>query len=241
MESLLAFDTATEQVHLALAVGERTWRREFAGGARASADLIPSILALLAEAGSSLAALDAIAFGRGPGAFTGLRTACAVAQGLAYGAGKPVLALDTLLAVADDARAGRPGWSGWVVVDARMGEVYAAAYRFDANGWHETAAPRLATPAALSEAWRSDPPAALAGSALEAFGEQLVAEGATRQPSARPRGEALLALARSAWRAGRTIDPALALPLYLRDKVAQTTAEREAAREARALAAGAVS
>src|SRR4051812_4707052 len=99
MNSLLVFDTATEHLSIAVAVGERVWSHESAGGALASATLIPSILRLLAEAGLTLAGLDAIAFGRGPGAFTGLRTACSVAQGLAFGANKPVLPIDTLLAV----------------------------------------------------------------------------------------------------------------------------------------------
>src|ERR671938_374059 len=104
MPTLLAFDTATEQMSIALRVGPVQLVHESAGGALASAALIPSIMRLLADAGIGLHALDAIAFGRGPGAFTGLRTACAAAQGLALGAGLPVLPIDTLLAVAEDAR-----------------------------------------------------------------------------------------------------------------------------------------
>src|SRR5437763_14596303 len=117
MTTLLAFDTATERMSIALNARGKTWTREGDGGAQASATLIPAILALLAQAGVALRELDAIAFGRGPGAFTGLRTACSVAQGLAFGANKPVLAIDTLLAVAEDARAGHnaPG-SVWVAM-----------------------------------------------------------------------------------------------------------------------------
>src|SRR5436190_17193363 len=129
MMTLLAFDTATERMSIALAAGGTVWEHEAIGGegaGQASAALIPAILALLARAGVTLAQLDAIAFGRGPGAFTGLRTACSVAQGLAFGAGKPVLPVDTLLAVAEDARDGAAPQRIWAVTDARMDEVYAA-------------------------------------------------------------------------------------------------------------------
>src|SRR5436190_7898030 len=122
MMTLLAFDTATERMSIALAAGGTVWEHEAIGGegaGQASAALIPAILALLARAGVTLAELDAIAFGRGPGAFTGLRTACSVAQGLALGAGKPVLPIDTLLAVAEDARASRDALRVWVAMDAR--------------------------------------------------------------------------------------------------------------------------
>ena len=102
--ALLALDCSTERISVALCVGERAWTHEGAGGAGASGTLLASIFALLAQARISVHRLDAIAFGRGPGAFTGVRTACSVVQGLGLGADKPVLPLDTLLAVAEDAR-----------------------------------------------------------------------------------------------------------------------------------------
>ena len=103
MATLIAFDTATERMTIACAAASASSRTK-ARAARASATLLPAILGLLGEAGIAVADLDAIAFGRGPGAFTGLRTACSVAQGLAFGAGKRVLPIDSLLAVAEDAR-----------------------------------------------------------------------------------------------------------------------------------------
>src|SRR5262245_47658224 len=118
---------------------------------------------MLDEAGCTLRQLDAIAFGRGPGAFTGLRAACAVAPGLAFGAGKPVLSLDSLMLVAQDA----PCAQCWVAMDARMDEIYAAHYRFDGARWHTLSAPALYTLEALNAQWRAAPPAAVAGSALE--------------------------------------------------------------------------
>ncbi len=125
MTPLLAFDTATDHMSIALQARGQVWVHEGAGGAQASATLIPAILALLAQAQLRLQDLSAIAFGRGPGAFTGLRTACSVAQGLAFGAGLPVLPIDSLCAVAEDARfcnmdSAAPQET-WVAMDARMG------------------------------------------------------------------------------------------------------------------------
>ena len=232
--TLLAFDTATEHLSIALAVRGRVFTHESAGGAQASATLIPAILALLEQGGVALHELDAIAFGRGPGAFTGLRTACSVAQGLAFGAGKPVLPVDTLLAIAEDARAGRADTLClWAAMDARMGEVYAAQYRFADAHWSVLDAPMLTTPEALNRRWESQPPQVVAGNALAAFGTLLATGAAQRLPDALPRAAAMLPLARSLWARGGALDAALALPLYLRDKVAQTTIERNAARAAK--------
>lgn len=194
------------------------------GGARASAELIPAIERLLAEAGLALRDLDAIAFGRGPGSFTGLRTACAVAQGLGFGAGVPVLPLDTLLAVAEEAHARTGAASIVAVLDARMGEVYAASYRRVGGAWETVAEPALLAPAAVvvPAGW------ALAGNALELVGDAVGADG-PRIP-ALPTAAALLRLAAAALAAGPAGPAAEALPLYLRDKVAQTTEERAAER-----------
>jgi tRNA threonylcarbamoyladenosine biosynthesis protein TsaB len=226
--TLLAFDTATERVSIALAARGRTYTHEGEGGARSSADFLPAVLRLLAQAGIGVRDLDAIAFGRGPGAFTGLRIACSVAQGLAFGAGKPVLPLDTLLAVAEDARRDAASLRVWAVMDARMDEIYAAEYAFEAGAWRVLAAPMLATPASLHDRWRSAPPEVVAGNALGAFAGRLDTGAARRVEQAQPRAEGMLALGRALWAAGGAVDAAQALPLYVRDKVAQTTEERAA-------------
>lgn len=236
MTALLAFDTATEHMSIALAAGGRVFTHESGGGALASARLIPAVMALLEEARVALNHLDAIAFGRGPGAFTGLRTACSVAQGLAFGANKPVLPIDSLLAVAEDARAGDSDHLVWVTMDARMDEIYAAQYRYCAAQWQVLDAPRLITPAALNERWLAEPPQRVAGNALPVFADRLQAGAALLFPRALPRATAMLPLAQALWLQGGAVDAALALPHYLRDKVAQTTLEREAARAAKAAA-----
>ncbi len=230
-ERLLVLDTATESMHVGLCDGLREWRRELPGGARASETLLPAIFALLGEAGLALASLGAIGFGRGPGAFTGVRTACAVTQGLAFGAGLPVLQLDSLMAVAEDARTAGSKERLWVAVDARMGEAYAARYERVQGQWRVLEAPALKSPAALARhiAAAADDDA-VAGSSLVAHASDWSEFGGARWPDSAPRAGALLTLARSAWARGEALDAALALPLYVRDKVAQTSAERAAAR-----------
>lgn len=229
---LLAFDTSTEQMAVAVLSPAGRFTALHAGGALASAGLLPAVHALLARAGVTLGELDAIAFGRGPGAFTGLRTSCAVAQGLGFGLGRPLLALDSLLIVAEDARRQiEPGDAPLevaVAMDARMDEIYGGIYRHAPGGWQTIVPPGLyalpdwvATGANRGAGW-------LAGSAIGAFGERLAAPAALRRvPAERDRAAALLDLAEAAMHAGAGVAAAEALPLYLRDKVALTTLERE--------------
>ncbi len=253
---LLAIDSATERLALAAiddgrAAGEarvrgdcRIEHLDLDGGAAASAQALPMLIALLQRLGWTFADLDAIAFGRGPGGFTGLRTACAVAQGLAWGQGIPVVPVDSLAIVAHDAarHAGlATGAVVWVAMDARMDEIYAGCYR-DAGeaGWQAVVAPSLTTPLALHAAWSAEPPAVVAGSALAAFGERLNTGSALRAPQEHGRAAALGWLAATGLARGDGVPADQALPVYLRDKVAQTTVERAAAKALRdAVAAGA--
>ncbi|WP_457356177.1 tRNA (adenosine(37)-N6)-threonylcarbamoyltransferase complex dimerization subunit type 1 TsaB [Roseateles sp. P5_D6] len=224
MPSLLALDSSTDTMALALVAQGQTRVFEAQGGAQASARMLPEVKALLAGAGVTMADLDAIAFGQGPGAFTGLRTACAVAQGLAFGLDRPVLAIDSLMVVAEDARAQGAGDDLWVAMDARIGEIYAARYRWADGAWVVVEAPALYKPEALAAHWGT--PAAVAGTALTEYAEAL---GVLPQtwPQARSRAAALGTLAVAAWQRGEMRDAAEALPVYVRDKVALTTAERE--------------
>ena len=227
----LAFDTSTEVLSIGLAANGQTDVRTLAGGAQASASLIPTAMEMLAQAGIGLPQLDAIVFGRGPGSFTGLRTACAVAQGLAFGANLPVLPVDTLLAVAEEARvlAGvhEQPLTVLALLDARMDEVYSAAYDWDGQRWTPRQPLQVGPPqhTLLPDA----PRVLLAGNAFEAYGQRLpVGERVQALPTA----AALLRLAPGLFAQGQAVPAEQAMPLYIRDKVAQTTAEREAARSA---------
>lgn len=224
--NLLAFDTSTDTLFIALQRGTALWQHQAAGGANSSATLLPSIQQGLQALGLQFADLDAIVFGRGPGSFTGLRTACAIAQGLALGAGKPLLPVDTLLAVAEEAREQHGLTDVMAVLDARMSEVYHAGYRWADGLWHATRALGLCAPEAL----QVPEGLSVVGNAQAAYAERLAPQAAHRV--ALPTATALLRLAPRLMADGHLVDASYALPLYIRDKVALTTAEREAARAA---------
>jgi tRNA threonylcarbamoyladenosine biosynthesis protein TsaB len=224
---LLAFDTSTERLSIALAVpGREPLVHRGDGGSKASAALVPRAMELLQQAGMPLATLDAIVFGCGPGSFTGLRTACAVAQGLALGADVPVLAVETLLAVAEEARARTGAHRVVAVLDARMDEVYVAEYEWTGATWHRDGPIRLSAPQDIVArgGWH------VASNAFDAYSGRL-AVGAGRI-DAWPDAPALLRLAPALLAQGQGRPADEALPLYVRDKVAQTTDERLAARAA---------
>jgi tRNA threonylcarbamoyladenosine biosynthesis protein TsaB len=227
---LLAFDTSTDALSIAVQRGEAVWEHSGPGGAQASATLIAAIFGLLEQAALDLAQLDALVFGRGPGSFTGLRTACAVAQGLAFGAnagrGIAVLPIDTLAAVAEQARHQHGCTEVVAVLDARMDEVYAARYQWQASAWHSVGELGLCAPQDVQVpiGWT------VAGNAQVPYGERLAPDA--RHVHALPTGVALLRLAPPLLATGHAVPATAAQPLYIRDKVAQTTAERAAVRAA---------
>ncbi len=217
--NLLAFDTSTERMSVAVARGERVWRHQGPGAALASSQLIPLIQRLMSEAGLVWSDLEAIAFGRGPGSFTGLRSACSVAQGLAFGATLPVLAVDTLLALAEDAREQHGCEHLVAALDARMGQVYQARFDYAGGCWSQGPI-SLVSPEQIVVA----PDMVLAGNVLPVYRERLPA--GIRHVEAWPDAVAMLRLAPAMLAAGAAVPAEQALPLYVRDKVAQTTAER---------------
>ena len=235
--NLLAFDTSTDTLSIAVQHGDAVWQHTGPGGAQASATLIPTVRNLMAQAGLSFDTLEAIVFGRGPGSFTGLRTACAVAQGLAFGArggqGVPVLPVDTLLAVAEEARHAHGCTQVVAVLDARMDEVYHARCEWVAaqGRWHTEADFGLGAPESVlaPAGWT------VAGNARTPYGERLAPTAA--HMAALPTATALLRLAPALLAAGEGVPASDALPRYIRDKVAQTTAERAALRAAQAVPA----
>jgi tRNA threonylcarbamoyladenosine biosynthesis protein TsaB len=186
--------------------------------------------------------LHAICFGSGPGSFTGLRTACSVAQGLAFGAGVPVLPVDSLLAVAEDARhTGLVQGVVTAVLDARMDEMYAATYAFEGGQWTELQSSALVKPEDLRQfsmdrVDQKTQPWVLAGNVFAVYGERVAqgdpaGAGALRLP-ALPTASAMLRLAPQLLAAGKAVAAEQALPSYIRDKVAKTTAERTAEKAA---------
>jgi tRNA threonylcarbamoyladenosine biosynthesis protein TsaB len=228
---LLAFDTCTDTLSIAVTDGAQVWQHSGAGGAQASTTLIPSIVALLGQAGVRLDQLDAIAFGSGPGSFTGLRTACSVAQGLAFGAGKPVLPVDTLMAVAEEARAQHGAEQVQALLDARMDEIYTGFYAYAQGRWQQRADFQLRRPEAVlqEDGW------ALAGNAMAVYAERIPPSSGPRY-AVLPTAAAMLRLAPALLAAGQAVPADQALPRYIRDKVAQTTDERMAAKAAAGVA-----
>ncbi|MDQ8023204.1 MAG: tRNA (adenosine(37)-N6)-threonylcarbamoyltransferase complex dimerization subunit type 1 TsaB [Moraxellaceae bacterium] len=218
---ILALETSCEIASVAVLDGDRIHVRQLEGsGAGHSASVMPSLRALLADASLRVADCDVVAFGAGPGAFTGLRLACGVAQGLALGVEIPVAPVSSLLALATLFDAPRI----YCAMDARMNEAYVAAYERVGGQLIERIAPVCVPPdqAPLPQGagWLGIGTAFRAYPALtEVLGASVTVEDASAVPTAA--AVARLATDRALW-----IDPALAAPHYVRDKVAQTVAER---------------
>lgn len=222
---ILALDTSTEYLSLALLLDDRVLSRDLHAGQTHSQLILPMIGELLQEAETNLRELDGIAFGAGPGSFTGLRIACGVTQGLAFGANLPVAGISTLLALAHGSTADKV----IACLNARMGEVYHAAYVRNGDGWHETSAPGLYKPEAVPLAdglgWTG------AGTGWGAYEETLRERFAARTrdilPQAHPLASSIAALAVPVFAAGQGVPAAQAAPIYIRNKVALTIRERE--------------
>jgi len=225
---LLALDTSTEFLSLALWHDGEIAVREMLAGQKHSELVLPLLGEMLADAGWKLAELDGIAFGEGPGSFTGLRIGCGVAQGLAFGAALPVIGICTLEALAEQAGEDKV----IACLDARMNEVYHAAYQRTDHGWNAVAAPGLypptQVPALEGGAWCG------IGSGWDHFGEILdtvYTTQVTRKISdAYPLARHMAAMAAVRFAKGEGKPAHEAAPLYIRNKVALTTREREAAK-----------
>jgi tRNA threonylcarbamoyladenosine biosynthesis protein TsaB len=225
---VIAIDASTDWCSVAASDGHACAVRELLAGQAHSERVLPMVREAVDELGWELGALDAIAFGAGPGSFTGVRIACGVAQGLAFGLARPVMPVGTLEALAEESWRRRGASNVLACLDARMREVYVAAYRRDGDAWREVAAPAVLAPADVrlpdaNEAWTG------AGGGFAAYPElasrlRLTAVHADVRPSAR----SIAALALPRLVAGRGVRAADALPLYVRHRVALTTAERAA-------------
>ena len=221
---LLVLDTSTEWCSAALWLDGRIQARRVLAGQRHSSLLLPMVDELLRESDLGLRQLDGIGYGAGPGSFTGLRIACAVTQGLAFGADLPVVGISTLESIAEQTGAGQV----LTVLDARMAEVYWAAYRRDGNGWRGVSAPQLALPESVTVPAGGEWVGAGNGFAALAavLRPRLAAQLARIDDALMPDAAAMAPLAVQAFERGEGVDAALAAPIYLRDKVALTVDER---------------
>lgn len=227
--TLLAIDTATEVCSVALAFGGQVVEVAETVGQKHSDRVLPMIRELLLAHGLELADCDAIAFGAGPGAFTGLRIACGITQGLAFGAGKRVLPVGNLAALALATQAARPGARRILAaIDARMQEIYWALYA-TAPQLEELAAPALAKAGELEALCRQHGADLVAGNALLAYPQQAAQFDCALAPDVRASAASIARLALRRFEEGAALPPEQAAPLYVRDRVARTIDERRAA------------
>jgi len=226
---IIALDASTDLASVSLGDGA-TWReRSERAGQRHSELMLPIIHELLAEARLALSDLGGIAFGAGPGSFTGLRIACGVAQGLAFGAGLTVIGVSTLEAMAESARRSYGARRVVAALDARMNEVYLGAYEYDGACWRTVIEPVAvkagAAPLPPGEEWTG------AGTGFAAYPDlsrRLDRSLAACHEDIAPSAAAIGALALPRFAAGEGVAPRDAAPLYVRQRVALSAAERAA-------------
>jgi tRNA threonylcarbamoyladenosine biosynthesis protein TsaB len=226
---ILALDASTELCSAALGDGAHWEQRVERAGQRHSELLLPMVRTLLAEARIGLSDVDGIAFGAGPGSFTGLRIACGVAQGLAFGAGLTVVGVSTLEAMAELAWAQHGATRVIAALDARMHEVYVAAYEHDGSRWQEIVEPvaidPLAAPLPPGVGWAG---VGVGFAAYPQLAQRLGQALASRDEHIAPSAVAVGTLALPRFRAGEGVHARDAAPLYVRQRVALTAGERAA-------------
>jgi tRNA threonylcarbamoyladenosine biosynthesis protein TsaB len=210
-----ALETSTQWCSVALCIDGEIAGVERRAGNRHSELALPMLEDLLKENQLEASELDAVAFGAGPGAFTGLRIACGLAQGLAVARGLPVLPVSSLEAIAEESGAERV----IACIDARMGEVYYAALEKAGHGWREVIAAQCVAP---KDAPRPAGEWVGCGSGFAAYGDFGLK---TLAPEVHPTATALARLAAPRLAAGEGVDAALAAPVYVRHKVAFTRQE----------------
>lgn len=220
----VALDSSTEWCSAALFCDGEIAALERPAEHRHGELLLPMVERLLARAGLDTSALDGVAFGAGPGSFTGLRIACGLAQGLAFARSLPVVAVSSLEALAESAGADRV----LACLDARMHEVYCAAYARGDAGWETVREAACLPPAEVDTLPEGDWVGAGSGFAVHRAALTARLGAALKQllPDLRPNAYAIARLAAARFARGEGVDAAQALPQYLRDKVALTRAER---------------
>lgn len=222
MPTIIAIETSSEIASAALLHGDQLIARDTTGVQTHSQSILPMVQSLLAQAGITLAQCDAVAFGAGPGSFTGVRTACGIAQGLAFGLDLPVLAIVTLQAMAQACREATGASDVLAVLDARMGEVYWAQYRYT-DRWLTITAPTLSAPSAVV----AQGAVTACGNGLTAYSDAFAMYSlAAARPDLMPHASQVAQLARIELAQGMAVAARDAQPIYLRNKIALTTSER---------------
>lgn len=219
---ILAVDTATEACSAALLVGDKLFSRWEEAPRDHTRKILPMVQAVLDDAGISLSDLDAIAFGRGPGSFTGVRIGIGVAQGLAFGAGVPLIGISTLAAMAQGAYRLDGAEQVLTAIDARMNEVYFGRYALIDGRMQLVGDEVVSDPAALVDVrGKQAGRVTCVGTGFETYGEILsgLADELAVSQVRFPAAEDMLPLARAAWLAGEAVPVEQATPVYLRDKV----------------------
>ncbi|MCF5864070.1 tRNA (adenosine(37)-N6)-threonylcarbamoyltransferase complex dimerization subunit type 1 TsaB [Aeromonas veronii] len=219
---ILAVDTATEACSAALLVGDKLFSRWEEAPRDHTRKILPMVQAVLEDAGISLSDLDAIAFGRGPGSFTGVRIGISVAQGLAFGAGVPLIGISTLAAMAQGAYRLDGTEQVLTAIDARMNEVYFGRYELIDGRMQLVGDEVVSDPVALVDVrGKLAGRVTCVGTGFETYGETLsgLADELAVSQVRFPAAEDMLPLARAAWLAGEAVPVELATPVYLRDKV----------------------
>ena len=220
MTCLLAIDTATEACSVALLHDGRVNSRYAVIPRLHAQQVLPMVQEVLDEAGIALADVDAIAFGQGPGAFTGLRIAVGVVQGLAFALDKPVLPVSSLAAIAQRAHRLDGAEQVAVAIDARMDELYWGCYalvegRMQLQDIEQVCAPEQASlPRNAAGDWLA------AGTGWAVHAERIPIAVSGQATEQLPHAEDILQLALYDWQQGRHVPADEALPVYLRDQVA---------------------
>lgn len=222
---ILALDASTEYLSLAVTTGEKLYQYDQLVGQSASQLILPQIQTLLETAHLTLTDLDGIAFGAGPGSFTGVRVACGVAQGLAFGARLPVVGVNVLMALAQASGARRV----IAASDARMKEVYHAVYQKHEDIWQEVHPAGVYKPSNVPDVDGHDWVGV--GTAWKVYADALAQRYQQKVistiPEMTPKARAIIDLAKPIFAAGQAVDASAARPIYIRNRVALTAKERE--------------
>lgn len=219
---ILAVDTSTELCSAAIIIDGRVLARKQLAAREHTKILLPMVAELLAQAQLTLKQMDAIAFGRGPGSFTGVRIGVCMAQGLAFGADLPMIGISTLQALAQGAKRELGATKVLAAIDARMAEVYWGQYAFDNNKWQLVGSEKVQAPSSIVETLALDTSIwTQVGTGWDAYSEEFTQLSSQTKTSEilYPQAQDIVVLAAEEFKNGNFVPANMASPSYLRDKV----------------------